>query len=112
MCSSDLVDRLFRKAYTSINLRYGSAARMLEAAFEIAPPTAVVEESREPEKAEGIQILKSVRRCAKCGGENPMDFKFCMSCGSSLEGKAETCRICHKPLADHGRFCTFCGARQ
>lgn len=27
-----------------------------------------------------------VLRCAKCGYENPVEAKFCMNCGASLEG--------------------------
>lgn len=104
------VDALFRKAYTSINLRYPNASAMLA---DLGSVSGRPETADEPESAAGIRILRSHKRCAKCGAENRMEFDFCTVCGSVFdEAEPRRCRVCSKPLLPDARFCTFCGKRQ
>jgi len=100
------VDGIFRKAYTSINLRYPDASAILadlggvSGRIETAPAE------------QGIRILKSVRKCPKCLAENRMEFVYCTVCGTQFDVSPPRCPTCAKPLIRGAKFCTFCGSRQ
>src|SRR5215213_10725502 len=48
----------------------------------------------------------AVQACSNCGTENPLEARFCMSCGHPLELKCPNCGEPHPPEA---RFCMSCG---
>ncbi len=45
--------------------------------------------------------------CTNCGTENPVQARFCMSCGRPLERR---CPSCGEPAPRGARFCMSCGA--
>ncbi|MBA3300426.1 MAG: AAA family ATPase, partial [Thermoleophilaceae bacterium] len=48
----------------------------------------------------------AVWTCASCSTENPVQARFCMSCGSALERRCPTCGAVPPPQA---KFCMDCG---
>lgn len=53
--------------------------------------------------------------CPKCGADNPMQARRCVSCGTSLQqasGAMAVCASCGSPLAPGSAFCPQCGAPQ
>jgi serine/threonine protein kinase len=107
----DGVNDLFRKAYTGINLRYPDTRAMIDAIGDLKGVETLLSPPSVP--SDGIQFIRSVRTCGKCGSENRLEFTFCTVCGTSFDApEAVGCRICGKTLAGNGCFCTFCGAAQ
>ena len=47
-------------------------------------------------------------RCANCHQDNPVDFRFCLRCGSKLE---HVCPACGAALLPESLFCGKCGVR-
>jgi class 3 adenylate cyclase/tetratricopeptide (TPR) repeat protein len=47
-------------------------------------------------------------RCASCHQDNPVDFRFCLRCGSKLE---HVCPACGAALPPESLFCGKCGVR-
>src|SRR4029077_17837842 len=45
--------------------------------------------------------------CSGCAVGNPIEARFCMSCGAPLERR---CGACGALASDRARFCTDCGA--
>ncbi len=103
-------DEVFRKSYTSINLRYRDANEMLKDLMRAPEP---VRHAPAEHAGVRIQIIRSLKKCPKCGAENKMEFHFCTSCGSYFEAAGRgLCVRCSKPIVAGARFCTFCGAKQ
>ncbi len=53
--------------------------------------------------------------CPKCGGENIIGYRFCMTCGEKLAATPEqsdkTCPRCSSQSPPDYRFCGSCGAK-
>jgi len=53
--------------------------------------------------------------CPKCGEENIMGYRFCVTCGTQLavvgEQSEKTCSECGKQNPTKYRFCGSCGVR-
>jgi membrane protease subunit (stomatin/prohibitin family) len=47
--------------------------------------------------------------CPKCGTDNDLNAKRCISCGTSLQAEAVTCPNCNTPLVPGSTFCINCG---
>ncbi len=64
---------------------------------------------------EAIRHMKGVHLCAKCGGEYPMGYAFCPTCGSPAPKQdrpvvqMNLCKVCGARLSDENKFCTTCG---
>jgi class 3 adenylate cyclase/predicted ATPase len=48
----------------------------------------------------------AARTCQNCGTENPVEARFCMSCGNALEAVCPSCGTAAPPQA---KFCMACG---
>jgi len=53
--------------------------------------------------------------CPKCGGENVMGYRFCVTCGEQLaagtQQSEKTCSKCSTQNPTNYRFCGSCGVR-
>jgi predicted amidophosphoribosyltransferase len=53
--------------------------------------------------------------CPKCGTDNDLDARRCISCGAQLMmaggGAANNCPQCNSPVVPGAAFCGSCGAR-
>ncbi len=45
--------------------------------------------------------------CTRCGGENPVDARFCMHCAAEL---AQVCAACGAENPREAHFCLRCGS--
>jgi len=65
-----------------------------------------------------IKQLKGIVKCAKCGGDVPVNSAFCNNCGTAViaastapatTSGANRCSACGMELAADTAFCTGCG---
>ena len=55
---------------------------------------------------------QQVRACPKCGANNPVNMKFCGTCGADTTAVGKPCVKCGKPVAPGLKFCGECGSAQ
>lgn len=76
-------------------------------------------ENRIAQYKEQIDRVKGVKKCPQCGGDSPLEAKFCNSCGyhfvnNSTEAapvdKTIKCAKCGSELSEGSAFCENCGA--
>ena len=91
-----------------------------EVTSEIKRPNA---DSDVAEPKETIEVTRSkvkieFKICPKCNFKNETDNKFCVSCGTNLQGgqlnensKSNICPSCKKENDFDSNFCVFCGTR-
>ncbi len=68
----------------------------------------------------GVQAMKRIKVCAKCGNPSPTNQQFCKECGSRLPDKTlydeykerhQTCPNCDAVMHDESLYCSQCGTR-
>ncbi|HKZ89518.1 MAG TPA: SPFH domain-containing protein [Thermoplasmata archaeon] len=55
---------------------------------------------------------QQVKACPKCGANNPVNMKFCGTCGADTTAVGKPCVKCGKPVAPGLKFCGECGSAQ
>ena len=55
---------------------------------------------------------QQVKACPKCGANNPVNIKFCGTCGADTTAVGKPCVKCGKPVAPGLKFCGECGSAQ
>src|SRR3990170_4427111 len=55
---------------------------------------------------------QQVKACPKCGANNPVNMKFCGTCGADTTAVGKPCVKCGKPVAPGLKFCGECGSSQ
>ncbi|HEU4322522.1 MAG TPA: zinc ribbon domain-containing protein [Roseiflexaceae bacterium] len=62
--------------------------------------------------------MAPTRHCARCGGQNPTEARFCIECGAGLESAATgptvklsgvNCAACGALNPERSQFCCMCG---
>ena len=68
----------------------------------------------------GVQAMKRIKVCAKCGNPSPTNQQFCKECGSRLPDKTlydeykerhKICPNCDAVMHDESLYCSQCGTR-
>jgi len=58
------------------------------------------------------RIIKQVIICLRCGGKNPVEFRFCGQCGQALYPSPPVhCLKCGVAMPSYMKFCGSCGSR-
>ena len=55
---------------------------------------------------------QNTKPCPKCGQQNPVNMKFCGSCGADTTVTGKPCVKCGKPVPAGLKFCGECGSSQ
>ena len=66
----------------------------------------------------GVEAMKEVKVCEKCGNPSPLSKAYCRECGSKLPDKTlydiykerhNCCPVCDTVLSDGMEYCPQCG---
>jgi len=98
-------DEVFRRSYTRLDRRYGSASEMAAALVpgaRVPPP--VSSEPAQPRLRNG-----ATARCPGCANPVHRDDQFCIYCGRQLVAAVPRCGACQAFVQPSDRFCIFCG---
>lgn len=96
------LDEVFRRCYTRLERRYGSAREMRAALLERDAPDAASPPS--PWNAKGSGTV-----CPGCSEAVHGDDQFCIHCGRQLAESVPRCTACQAYVRPSDRFCIFCG---
>lgn len=93
-----ILDDVFRRSYTRLDRRFGSAHQMLAALSPGPPPLPGVRAG-----------AKNQARCPECGTATYKEDQFCVGCGRQLAISVPRCPACAAFVHGSDRFCIFCG---
>ena len=115
------LNRGIQELYTQLGGQYyalhGGAPE--EALSELCQKIDGINRELERIRAE-INAIKQVKVCPACGGENPIDARFCCKCSAALpepepgpepQPEGRCCPQCGAPAPEDTQFCTNCGMR-
>jgi serine/threonine protein kinase len=110
------LDGVFRKSYTRIDRRYGSAeafAGDLVGTGDARPDDRLIAVEHRPGQAQ-VRNVDAARRarshaCGQCGSRTDTSDNFCMACGHQLVPVVPRCPSCNAFPDPRDKFCMFCG---
>ena len=68
----------------------------------------------------GIEVMKRIKVCPRCGKTSPVDRQFCTECGHRLSEESlfevyrqrhKVCPRCETVVADGSGYCPQCGEK-
>ncbi len=98
----DRLDEVFRRCYTRLDRRLGSAEEMLAALATEVPTSPVEGRACHPGQSPGLS-------CPACGTPVGRDDNFCIQCGGQLVASVPRCRHCGEFVQSSDRYCIKCG---
>lgn len=96
------LDAVFRRCYTRLEKRYGSASEMVAALSGAAGEHGAPPPS--PRRMRGAGVI-----CPACRQAVHRDDQFCIHCGQQLVESVPRCTACQAYVHPSDRFCIFCG---
>jgi serine/threonine protein kinase len=95
------LDQAFRRCYTRLERRFGSAQEMLNAlAGGRGTP---------PPPPPGVGGARHASACPKCRQPTRPEDQFCIHCGTQLVEAVPRCQSCQAFVNKTDNFCIFCG---
>jgi serine/threonine protein kinase len=116
-----VLEEVFRRAYTAVQRRYASAAAMLEGLGALQPP----KRARTLTPSDRVPTARAVPggrgskarpaggvalQCPECGKSVGAADNYCIHCGHQIVAQVPRCLACRAFVNRTDRFCIFCGA--